>query len=109
MRFLVDAQLPPALARWLSENGQTAEHVADLGLETASDDAIRIEAAQRGAVIVSKDEDFAIGTQILDSPGQVVWVRWGNVRSKELLRRWEAVWPAVLAALNRGEPLVELA
>jgi predicted nuclease of predicted toxin-antitoxin system len=32
MRFLVDAQLPPALARWLAEKGHDARHVADVGL-----------------------------------------------------------------------------
>ncbi|MGM0984784.1 MAG: DUF5615 family PIN-like protein [Pseudomonadota bacterium] len=40
MRFLVDAQLPPALARWLTEQGHHAEHVADLKMEAASDAAI---------------------------------------------------------------------
>ena len=32
MRFLVDAQLPPALARWLGEKGFAATAVRDLGL-----------------------------------------------------------------------------
>jgi Domain of unknown function (DUF5615) len=40
MRFLIDAQLPPALARWLAANGDTAEHVADRQLEAASDSSI---------------------------------------------------------------------
>jgi predicted nuclease of predicted toxin-antitoxin system len=30
MRFLVDAQLPPALARSVAERGHTAEHVYHL-------------------------------------------------------------------------------
>jgi uncharacterized protein (DUF433 family) len=34
MRFLVDAQLPPALARWRASQGHVAEHVADCKLET---------------------------------------------------------------------------
>jgi predicted nuclease of predicted toxin-antitoxin system len=37
VRFLVDAQLPPALARALSERGYVAEHVADVGLLSATD------------------------------------------------------------------------
>jgi predicted nuclease of predicted toxin-antitoxin system len=37
MRFLVDAQLPPALARWLAGKGHEAEHVADRQMEAASD------------------------------------------------------------------------
>lgn len=32
MRFLVDAQLPPALARKLEALGHVAEHVADQGM-----------------------------------------------------------------------------
>jgi predicted nuclease of predicted toxin-antitoxin system len=42
MRFIVDAQLPPALARWLAAKGHEAEHVADLQMEAASDAAIWI-------------------------------------------------------------------
>lgn len=37
MRFLVDAQLPPALARWLTAKGYEAEHVADVGMASSSD------------------------------------------------------------------------
>jgi predicted nuclease of predicted toxin-antitoxin system len=37
MQFLIDAQLPPALARWLVGQGHTASHVLDLGLERADD------------------------------------------------------------------------
>ena len=58
MRFLVDAQLPPALARWLAANGHTAEHVADRQLEAASDSAIWDWALREAAVIITKDEDF---------------------------------------------------
>jgi predicted nuclease of predicted toxin-antitoxin system len=40
VRFPVDAQLPPALARWLAEQGHAAEHVFDLGMAGADDKAI---------------------------------------------------------------------
>lgn len=40
MRFLVDAQLPPALARWLTEQGHHAQHVADIGMMAATDNQI---------------------------------------------------------------------
>lgn len=60
MRFLVDVQLPPALARWLVERGHQAGHVADLGIAGASDRVVWERAAITGAVIVTKDEDFAL-------------------------------------------------
>ena len=68
MRFVVDAQLPPALARRLETLGHTAEHVADRGMASASDSAVRDYAARVGAVIVTKDEDFAIRRVLTDGP-----------------------------------------
>lgn len=59
MRFLIDAQLPPALARWLAAQGHEAEHVADRGMQAAPDAAVWDFARQHHAVIVTKDEDFA--------------------------------------------------
>ena len=55
MRFLVDAQLPPALARWLAAQGHEAEHVADLGMQGASDTAIWSHALASAAAVVTKD------------------------------------------------------
>ena len=40
MDFLVDAQLPPGLARWLADQGHSAQHVNDLGLAGAEDSVI---------------------------------------------------------------------
>ena len=60
MRFLVDAQLPPALARRIEALGHKAEHVADCDLASAPDSLIRDHAERVGAVIVTKDEDFAV-------------------------------------------------
>ena len=37
MRFLIDEQLPPALARMIATRGHVAEHVQDIGLGAAKD------------------------------------------------------------------------
>ncbi len=108
MRFVVDAQLPPALARRLETLGHTAEHVADRGLASAPDNVIREYAASVGAVIVTKDEDFAIRRLLTEGPA-VVWLRLGNTRRAALLTRVEAELPAIVAALERGETLIEVA
>jgi len=71
MRFLVDAQLPPALARWLSGKGHEAEHVADRQMEAASDAAIWDFALRTSAAIITKDEDFA-QRKVLTEKGPVV-------------------------------------
>ena len=107
MRFLVDAQLPPALARRLQALGHVAEHVADLGMTSAPDDAIREYAASVEAVIVTKDEDFVIRRLLTGGPS-VIWLRVGNTRRAILLSRFESELPRIVEALERGETLVEI-
>ncbi|MCU0796295.1 MAG: DUF5615 family PIN-like protein [Akkermansiaceae bacterium] len=53
MRFVVDAQLPPALARLLTAHGHQAEHVADIGLRDADDSPIWLYALQQQAIIIT--------------------------------------------------------
>ena len=57
-RFLVDNQLPAALARWIESQSGAAEHVLALQLAQSRDELIWECAARDGAVIVSKDEDL---------------------------------------------------
>jgi predicted nuclease of predicted toxin-antitoxin system len=108
VRFLVDAQLPPALARRIEALGHVAEHVFDLDLTSASDSAIRDYASSIGAAIVTKDEDFAV-RQLLTGGPPVVWLRLGNTRRAVLLERIETEFPEILAALERGDTLIEIA
>ena len=75
MRFFVDAQLPPALARWLVAAGHQAEHVADRGLQDASDTTIWNSAMLEQAVILTKDEDFAQRHTLSRTGPAVVWIR----------------------------------
>ena len=109
MRFLVDAQLPPALARWLTAQGHEATHVFDHDLAGADDRLIWERAADTGAVIVTKDEDFALRRTLEETGPAVVWLRLGNTRKGALLRWLEPLLPDILAALERGETLVEVA
>lgn len=48
MRFIVDAQLPPALARLLVARGHVAEYVEDVGLRDADDSPIWRYALETG-------------------------------------------------------------
>lgn len=96
-----------ALARRLEALGHVAEHVTDRGLVSASDDVIRDYAAGVGAIIVTKDEDFAVRRLLTGGPADV-WLPLGNTRSAALLARVEADLPAIVAALERGEMLVEV-
>ena len=63
MRLLLDAQMPPGLARWLREKGHEAQPVREVGLREAEDGPIWEHARRTGAAIMTKDEDFAARAQ----------------------------------------------
>lgn len=108
MKFLVDANLPPALAQWLASEGHEAQHVADLGMQASADREIWQHARDSGACIVTKDEDFVL-LQALDRAGPaVVWIRIGNAVRNVLMRRLPVLWPEVMSAIERGEKVVEV-
>jgi predicted nuclease of predicted toxin-antitoxin system len=53
-RFLIDGQLPPALAAALRNIGCDAAHVADLGLLSSDDTDVWREPVGRGAALVTR-------------------------------------------------------
>jgi predicted nuclease of predicted toxin-antitoxin system len=108
MRFLVDAQLPPALARWLETKGHAADHVEDLRLLNADDAEIWNHALSVNAAIVTKDVDFSIRTVISSSGPPVIWIRLGNTTNRALLERLDSLWPEIEHAMQRGEKLIEV-
>jgi predicted nuclease of predicted toxin-antitoxin system len=108
VRFLIDAQLPPALARYFNEQGFEASAVRELSLRDA-DDAVIWEAARAaGCIVLTKDEDFAEKVRRLGAPPQVMWLRIGNATNRALLAWLMPLLPNALAALGRGDALVEL-
>lgn len=108
MRFLVDAQLPPALARWLALHGHEAEHVGDIGMQAASDAAIWDHAPAHRAVVATKDGDFPQRKVLSGAGPAIIWVRTPNTRRRDLLAWFETVLPHVVSGLGRGETLIEV-
>jgi predicted nuclease of predicted toxin-antitoxin system len=107
LNFLVDAQLPPQLAAWLMEKGCSAKSLRELSLQNADDRVIWDLAQRENAIIVTKDEDFALLAAARPGP-RVLWVRTGNLVNRLLLARFERSWPEVLAHLQSGARVVEL-
>lgn len=108
MKFVLDAQLPPALARWLRESGHEASAVREVGLREAEDEAICAHAAQTGAVVLTKDEDFAQLARSGGTVATVVWLRVGNCSNAELRAWLEPRLPGIVALAADGGRVVEV-
>ncbi len=108
MKFLVDNQLPAALARFLVSLDVECQHVLDVGLADATDAEIWRYANRNNCVIISKDEDFLYLANGPGAKARFIWIRFGNCRTKVLLAGVEGLWARVETALKRGDRVIEL-
>jgi predicted nuclease of predicted toxin-antitoxin system len=108
LNFIIDAQLPPALANWIRTAGHDATHVFDIGLKSADDLIIWVRAVQQEMIIVSKDEDFVDHWLLSADPARLVWIRKGNCSNRALIEWLTPLWPETLKRLEQGDRLVEL-
>jgi len=105
--FLIDANLPPALALALTQAGHTARHVDEVGLRLSEDSVIWDYALEQKAVLITKDEDFPDRCQRSFPTPVVVWLRVGNCRNAELLAWFMPLLPEVIARIDFGDRLIE--
>lgn len=108
MKFLIDAQLPPALVLWLRATGHEAEHVRDVGLLKADDEAVWKHALETQAIIITKDEDFAAKSARTTPAPIIVWLRIGNAANRVLQPWLEQKFPAILDLIKAGNKLIEV-
>lgn len=104
MRFLLDANLSPALIEDLRSAGHAAAHVADLGLLTATDDAIFDRASADGFALITADSDFPMMLVLrrAKSPSVVLLRHVQELTPAEQGGLLVANLPAVLDDLDRG-------
>lgn len=90
MKFLVDAQLPRSLAKWLNEQGHDVVHTLDLSKKNATDDdeICRIS-IQEKRIVISKDSDFFDKYFRILEPYKLLYLTTGNIRTTELLKLFE--------------------
>ena len=107
MKFLVDNQLPIALARHMQKRGLDCEHVVEVGLAEAVDRDICQYATEQERIIISKDEDFLHLAGSRSTKFRFVWVRLGNCRTSELLSAFDQFWPTLEKCLEAGDRIIE--
>ena len=109
MILWLDNHLSPALARWIEMELQIkCTVVRDLGLARAADSEIFAKARDEGAVLVTKDRDFAELVDRVGSPPAIVLLSCGNTSTAFLQGLLRDRLPIALALIAGGEPLVEI-
>jgi predicted nuclease of predicted toxin-antitoxin system len=109
MTIWIDAQLSPAIAKWITESFLVqAIALRDLGLRDATDRQIFAAAQQAVAVVMTKDSDFAELVNRYGAPPQVIWLTCGNTSNARLKQILIKTLPQAIALLDAGEPLVEI-
>jgi predicted nuclease of predicted toxin-antitoxin system len=106
----LDAQLSPRIARWIGADfALEALPLRELGLRDACDREIFFAARQADAIVITKDADFVRLLRQYGPPPRVIWLRCGNTSEARLREILLATLLRVLALLDDGESLVEIA
>ena len=78
MKLLFDHNLSHRLLHALQSEYPDSQHVRNIGLAEASDEAIWRHAIQQGFTIITKDADFHQRSFLFGHPPKVVWICCGN-------------------------------
>jgi predicted nuclease of predicted toxin-antitoxin system len=97
MRVLVDMNLSPAWAKFLSDKGISATHWSGVGAANAADREIMAYAAEHNYIVLTHDLDFGaiLAANQGDKPSVI------QIRSDDL--RPETIGTAVVTALRNAE------
>ena len=109
MKIWVDAQLPPNLEKWLTDDyAVKAVALRSFSLRDAQDIEIFEAARAENAVIMTKDSDFVDLVCRLGTPPQILWLTCGNVTNRNLRRLLKMTLPSALERLKQSEMIVEI-
>lgn len=87
MKLLLDENLSRRLLRRLADHFPNSLHVADLGLQGASDLAVWTAAREGEFVLVRKDDDFQHLALVRGAPPKVVILKVGNASAIAIAAR----------------------
>ncbi len=98
MKFLIDMPLTPQLAAWLEDQGHSAVHAIDMGLDRAADIEIVACAREERRVVVTADLDYPrlLALAEEEGPGLILF-RGGNYSEREAVERLERALKVVPA------------
>jgi predicted nuclease of predicted toxin-antitoxin system len=103
VKWLVDAQLPLALAVAIRMTGRDVRHTLDLPLANeTSDDLLRDLTEREERIIITKDRGFRASHVLTGNPERLVFVTTGNIRNAHLLPLFVRNLPLIEEAFSKG-------
>jgi predicted nuclease of predicted toxin-antitoxin system len=102
MKFIVDAQLPRRLARFLQESGYDSLHTLDLPQQnTTPDSSINVLSIAQERIVITKDADFIDSFLTIKQPYKLLLVTTGNIRNLELEMLFVTFLPKITTLLEQ--------
>lgn len=110
MKFLIDAQLPPALKHFFLHRGHDAIHTLDLPLknDTSDQDVCQVS-ADEDRIVISKDVDFYYSFVLSRKPAKLVLVKTGNISTKALMNIFSSQVDELVQLLETNDFVTVLA
>jgi predicted nuclease of predicted toxin-antitoxin system len=110
MTFWLDAQLDPELGPWLGASFKIhAVTLKEIDLRDATDEELFAAARRLGKIaLVTKDEDFVDIVRRKGVPPQIVWLRFGNMRTLKMRSLLSMSFAEALRHLESGCAVVEI-
>ncbi|MBL0128329.1 MAG: DUF5615 family PIN-like protein [Flavobacteriales bacterium] len=104
MKWLVDAQLPLALAVAMRMAGRDVRHTLDPPRANATtDDALRDLIMSEDRVIITKDRGFRASHVLRGRPKRLVFVTTGNIRNAQLVPLFVRNLALIEEAFGKGD------
>ncbi len=103
MKFLIDAQLPRALARFLTDRGFDAVHTLDFHKKNRTPDSeINQVSLIEERIVISKDSDFYDSFSAQKEPYKLLYLTMGNIGNKDLIRLFDKNLLLIIHSLQNG-------
>jgi predicted nuclease of predicted toxin-antitoxin system len=101
VKFLVDAQLPRRLGRWLQAQGHDVIHTEELARKNRTPDPLILaQANSETRILITKDADFQLSFELGKGPPSLLLITTGNIHNDELLALFERHGTAVMKLLE---------
>ncbi|MCK4665004.1 MAG: DUF5615 family PIN-like protein [Bacteroidales bacterium] len=108
MKFIIDAQLPFGLARFLNKKGFDIIHTDDLpNKERTTDNEIREIPIKENRIVITKDFVFLDSYYINNIPPKLFLITTGNIKNKDLFKLIEKYFDKIIEMFKEYN-LIEL-